>query len=63
MDLHPLIVGHRLARAVLAMSLVLAVPGVATADSLKDINFNDVNQTAACGNCLPPDTHGAVGHT
>ena len=62
MDLHPSIAGHRLARAVLAMSLVLAVPGVATADSLKDINFNGVNQTAAC-DCAPPDTHGAVGNT
>ena len=63
MDLHPSIVGRRLAWTTLAMSLVLAVPGAATADSVKDINFNGVNQAGACGDCLPPDTHGAVGHT
>lgn len=63
MHLHLSIVGYRLARAVLAISLVLAAPSVATADSLKDINFNGINQASACGNCQPPDTHGAVGHT
>ena len=27
------------------------------------VNFDGVNQTAACGDCLPPDTTGAVGNT
>jgi hypothetical protein len=42
----------------------LCIPISARAGAtLKDINFDGVNQTNACGTCSPPDTHGAVGTT
>lgn len=49
----------------LGLLLIISVMGLlvdkATAASI--VNFNGSNQTTACGNCVPPDTHGAIGNT
>lgn len=48
--------------AAVAGSLYIPISAQAGA-TLKDINFDGVNQTNACGTCSPPDTHGAIGTT
>jgi len=36
-------------------------PPIRIAPTLRVVNYDGINQTAACGGCFPPDTHGAVG--
>jgi hypothetical protein len=45
------------------VATILYLIGAHAVASLKDVNFDGVNQASACGDCFPPDTHEAAGAT
>ena len=53
----------RLAAGAQVAAPASTAPQSPTTPTLKNVNFNGINQVSACGNCRPADSHGAVGHT